>query len=88
MLRRVTDDVIVQLDMGNGFVPFRRNVTWQSVRAPPVATLVHQLDLTRGKNWGYQLRLGLLELTAYTNGHLNKPIPRPSWPASSGPSMV
>lgn len=65
-LGRVADDAVFAFDMGNGFVPFRRRVTWQSQLEQPVAPLLSMLDLTsKNKNWGYQLRFGLLEITAH-----------------------
>jgi EVE domain len=63
-LGRVTNDIIVQHDMGGGFVPFRRSVNWLSTREQPIAPLMHLLELTAGnKNWGYQLRFGLIEFS-------------------------
>jgi hypothetical protein len=50
-------------DMGGGFVPFRREVAWRTATSAPAATLLDRLDLTRGRrNWGYQLRFGLIAL--------------------------
>lgn len=53
-------------DMGGGFVPWRRNVTWQTgVHAVPIRTLLAQLDFTRGqKNWAAPLRFGLVAIGA------------------------
>jgi hypothetical protein len=56
---------VYQLDMGNGFHPFRRDVSWQQGVETPIAPLLDRLDLTAGKqNWGYQLRFGLLKISA------------------------
>jgi hypothetical protein len=53
-----------QIDMGGGFCPFRRDVAWQTAEETRIQTLLEQLDFTSGKrNWGYQLRLGLLEIS-------------------------
>jgi hypothetical protein len=50
-------------DMGGGFEPFRRDVAWWDTRAVPIADLLQTLELTAGvRNWGYALRLGLLQL--------------------------
>jgi hypothetical protein len=50
-----------QVDMGDGFRPFRRNVTWFSAREAPIAPLLNALEFTAGKtNWGGALRFGLL----------------------------
>lgn len=54
-----------QGDMGGGFQPFRRDVDWLSARETKIAPLLGALSLTSGKsNWGYQLRFGLVKLTA------------------------
>lgn len=53
------------VDMGQGFTPFRRDVTW--VKSVPclIRPLLNQLDLTRGlRNWGYGFRFGLLAIAA------------------------
>ena len=53
-----------QVDMGDGFSPFRRDVTWQTAAETPIRTLLEQLEFTKGnRNWGYQLRSGLAEIS-------------------------
>jgi hypothetical protein len=53
-----------QADMGGGFRPFRRDVAWQAAAETPILTLLDQLEFTRDKkNWGYQLRFGLFEIS-------------------------
>src|ERR1700756_3437424 len=53
-----------QVDMGDGFSPFRRDVTWQTAAETPMRTLLEQLEFTKGnRNWGYQLRSGLTEIS-------------------------
>jgi EVE domain len=52
------------VDMGDDFRPYRRNVAWADATELPIAPILENLDLTRGKkNWGYQLRFGLVEIT-------------------------
>jgi len=52
--------------MGGDFVPWRRNVNYVEAREAPIAPLLDQLDFTRGhRNWGYQLRFGLFEITEH-----------------------
>jgi hypothetical protein len=52
-----------QADMGGGFRPFRREVQWREALVTPVRPLLGQLAFARdNKNWGYQLRFGLLEI--------------------------
>ena len=53
-----------QVDMGDGSSPFRRDVTWQTAAETPIRTLLEQLEFTKGnRNWGYQLRSGLAEIS-------------------------
>lgn len=52
-----------RIDCGAGFVPHRRDVDWRQAGETPIRPLLDTLELTRGKrNWGYQLRFGLLEI--------------------------
>ena len=52
-----------QVDMGNGFRPFRRDVDYAEAEPVSILPLLERLELTRGKrNWGYQFRFGLLEI--------------------------
>ncbi|HYD64077.1 EVE domain-containing protein [Azospirillum sp.] len=50
-----------QVDMGGGFHPFRRDVTWlDAAGEAPIQPLLGTLGFTAGvRNWGYQLRFGL-----------------------------
>lgn len=53
-----------EVAMSDEFQPFRRDVVWTPARPAPIAPLLGQLDLTRGKpNWGYQLRFGVLPIS-------------------------
>jgi hypothetical protein len=50
--------------MAGGFRPFRRDVRWLDARPVPIAPLLDRLDLTAGgRNWGYQLRRGIVPLS-------------------------
>lgn len=62
---RVREGDPYQFDMGGGFCPFRRNVVWTASDETPIATLLHRLDFTATRNWGYQLRLGLCMLSEH-----------------------
>jgi EVE domain len=63
-LGRVSPGEPYLVDMGDDFRPYRRNVEWANAKEVPIAPILESLDLTRGKkNWGYQLRLGLVEIT-------------------------
>jgi len=52
-------------DMGNGFKPYRRDVTWAKAEETPIRPLLDKLEFTSGKpNWGYQLRRGPFAISA------------------------
>lgn len=55
------DEEIWQADEGE-FKPFRRRIEYLPCRPVPVDELRPRLALTAGAGWGYQLRLGLIEL--------------------------
>lgn len=59
----VVDDEIWQADEGD-FRPWRRRVAYLDGLPVPLAEVQHELELTRGPNWGYQLRRGLVSLSA------------------------
>jgi hypothetical protein len=62
---RVNGNEIVQVDMGNDFVPFRRAVKFHKATAAPIRPLLERLEFTKGKkNWGYGFRFGLIEISA------------------------
>jgi len=62
---RIKADDVYQVDMGDGFHPFRRDVTYVEAQVAPIHPLLDQLDLTRGnRNWGARFRFGLVEITA------------------------
>jgi len=63
---QVTADAPYPFDMGSGFVPWRRNVTWDAATEPaPIRPLLARLALTRGRtNWGQPFRYGLVEINA------------------------
>lgn len=52
--------------MPGDFTPFRRDVAWDEAAVEtPIAPLLDQLELTADKrNWGYQLRFGLIPISA------------------------
>lgn len=52
-----------QVEMCEGFRPFRRDVDWAEGCRASIRSLLDRLELTAGKpGWGYQLRFGLLRL--------------------------
>jgi hypothetical protein len=61
----VRDEHVHQVDMGDGFRPFRRSVIYVDASEASILPLLGKLELTRDKrNWGYSFRLGLVEITA------------------------
>jgi EVE domain len=50
-------------DMGNGFVPHRRNVQFLAAQEAPIRSLIEDLSFIKNKqSWGYIFRFGLLEI--------------------------
>ena len=58
----VSDGAPYRADMGAGFHPYRRDVTWHDAEPTPLAALQGVLAITQERNWGYRLRQGLVEL--------------------------
>lgn len=55
-----------QIEMEDGFCPFRRDVRWAQASETPIKELLPKLDFSRNrKNWGYQLRFGLFEISQH-----------------------
>lgn len=60
----VAEGAPYQFDMGEGFVPFRRDVRWLSTSDAPIEPLLEALEFTSGKrNWGYMFRFGLMKVS-------------------------
>lgn len=50
-------------NMGNGFVPYRRDVQFFPAQETPIRSLLDQLSFIKNKqSWGYVFRFGLLEI--------------------------
>jgi EVE domain len=50
-------------DMGNGFIPHRRNVNFMSAQEAPIRPLIENLTFIKNKkSWGYVFRFGLIEI--------------------------
>jgi hypothetical protein len=55
------DGAPYQVEIANGFRPWRRDVDWQPAEETPIRPLFGRLAFTEvGPNWGYQLRFGLV----------------------------
>jgi hypothetical protein len=62
---RVRDGDAYRVTMAPGFEPFRRDVAWFAGEEAPIAPLLQSLSFSAGnRNWGYQLRRGIVPLTA------------------------
>lgn len=60
---KVTGDTIYPFDMGNGFIPFRRDVEFLNCTEVSILALIPKLTFIQSKkNWGYVFRFGFLEL--------------------------
>jgi EVE domain len=52
-------------DMGNGFVPDRRDVSFLDAQEVPIRSLLDDLSFIKNKkSWGYVFRFGLIEIPA------------------------
>lgn len=51
------------IDMGNGFVPYRRDVQFMEAQNAPIRPMINTLSFIKNKqSWGYVFRFGLLEV--------------------------
>lgn len=54
-----------QVEMSPGFHPFRCDVNWHQAQYASILPLLPRLEFSRdNKNWGYQFRFGLFEISA------------------------
>jgi hypothetical protein len=61
----ICDKEPYQGDMGSDFKPFRRDVVWHKTDEVAITPLLQSLSFSKdNKNWGYQLRFGLFEISA------------------------
>ncbi len=52
-------------DMGKGFKPYRRDVSWAKAKEASIQPLLDDLEFTAGRtNWGYKFRFGLFPISA------------------------
>ena len=60
---RIIDENIYQHDMGGGFVPFRRNVTFLPAQDVSILALINDLIFIKDKvHWGASFRFGTLQI--------------------------
>ena len=59
----VIDDLTYQVDMGDGFKPYRRTINYFDGKHIDIKPLVPLLNFIKNKNsWGYVFRFGFLEI--------------------------
>lgn len=60
---RLVDENIYQHDMGDGFVPFRRNATFYPAQEVSILPLIDNLTFIKDKaHWGAPFRFGTLQI--------------------------
>ena len=60
---KIVDEDIYQFDMGDGFVPFRRNVNFLPAHDVPILLLINELTFIKDKtHWGAPFRFGTLQI--------------------------
>ena len=60
---KIADEEIYQVDMGGGFVPFRRNVTFLPAQDVSMLPLIDRLTFIKDKtHWGVPFRFGTLQI--------------------------
>ena len=73
IIGRVRDEELYQGIMGGDFTPWRRNVDYAEASEAPIAPLLDTLEFTRGnKNWGYQMRFGMFEISEADFVHISE----------------
>ena len=51
-------------DMGNGFVPYRRDVIYLPAQVTPIAPLLDDFEFIENRQrWGYKFRFGLFDVS-------------------------
>lgn len=62
-LGRVKEGEPYQVEMAEGFHPFRRDVAWSDTADAPIVPLLEQLSFTAGqRTWGATFRFGLFQI--------------------------
>jgi hypothetical protein len=62
---RIRDGAAYPCDMGDGFVPMRRDVSFCPAHDAPIRPLIERLTFIRNKkSWGYVMRFGVIEIPA------------------------
>jgi hypothetical protein len=57
-------DAVLRTDMGGGFHPFRRDVTWLKAQPASIQPLLDNLEFSAGvRTWGQKFRYGLFSIS-------------------------
>ena len=60
---KVKDDLVYPFDMGNGFVPYRRNIEYFPCKQVSILPLIVDLDfILDKKKWGFPFRFGFFQI--------------------------
>ena len=63
VLAKVTGEEVYPFDMGDGFVPYRRNAEFLACAEFPIQPLIPELSFIHNKtHWGFIFRFGFLEI--------------------------
>ncbi|CAI9393579.1 EVE domain-containing protein [Niallia sp. Sow4_A1] len=61
---RIIDEDVYQVNMGNDFVPFRRNIDFFPSIKTPIKPLIPKLSFIKNtKYWGHSFRYGHIEIS-------------------------
>ncbi|MGX6443662.1 EVE domain-containing protein [Neobacillus sp. K501] len=61
---KIIDDDVYQVNMGNNFIPFRRNIDFIPCIETPIKPLISKLSFIKStKYWGYSFRYGHIEIS-------------------------
>ncbi len=60
----ISDDVVYQVEMFEGFFPYRKDVSFFECLEYPIVPLIAELSFIQNKKqWGYPFRFGHLEIS-------------------------
>ena len=61
----VSGEEVYAYDMGNGFIPFRRNIRYLNAKSISIKPFIEKLNFIKNKKqWGYSFRFGAFEISA------------------------
>lgn len=59
----VAGEEVYSYDMGNGFIPYRRDIRYLNTNSAQIRPLIEKLQfITDKKQWGYKFRFGAFEI--------------------------